>query len=298
MTKVDFKRALSRYFNTLNGGCNSEIEKSKYDLLLEASNFFELIGNYITLSKHDITFEYGKSVIPKGTKLYRIREYNSKTDFSNPSEWKAPPNRPQNRANCQGQETLYLGSTENICLLETHIKKNEKYVLGVYEVVKDIQVGGYFSFDKGNLLHNYSGTILNSFLIAPTRSERNRELFSYLDSHYSSLSLDDFKNMNELKNNSLELPIKFGVFNKRDEYYNLTNKICDILSKSNPNGIRYSSCYIPLETIGIACSDYNIALYHDGISKIKFINYEIKTNINDFTGADILKNYLDFISKS
>lgn len=39
MTEVDFKRALSRYFNTLNGGCNSEIEKAKYDLLLEASIF-------------------------------------------------------------------------------------------------------------------------------------------------------------------------------------------------------------------------------------------------------------------
>lgn len=88
------------------------------------------------------------------------------------------------------------------------------------------------------------------------------------------------------------------MFNQRDEHYNLTNTICDILSKSNPNGIRYSSCYITLETIGIECSDYNIALYHEGISKIKFINYEIKTNINDFTGTDILKIYLDIISKS
>lgn len=69
MPQVDFKRALARYSNTLNDGFNREIEKAKYELLWEASNFFELVGKYITLSKHDITFEYGKSVISKGTKL-------------------------------------------------------------------------------------------------------------------------------------------------------------------------------------------------------------------------------------
>lgn len=100
--------------------------------------------------------------------------------------------------------------------------------------------------------------------------------------------------MSELiENGSFELPIKLGVLNQRDEYYKLTNKICNILSKSTPDGIRYSSCYIPLETSGIECSDYNIVLYHEGISKIKFINYEIKTNLRGVTGADIIKSYLE-----
>ncbi|HFD2040160.1 TPA: RES family NAD+ phosphorylase [Clostridium perfringens] len=292
MSKVDFERALSDYINALNNGCNAEIEK--YKLLCESSNFLELVVNYNALSKAGITFEYGKSSIQKGTKLYRIRKYDSKTDFSNPREWEAPPNRPQGRANLKGQEALYLGSTENICLLETHMKKDEKYVLGVYEIVKDIEVGGYLSFTPIDKLHYYSGIVLNAFLIAPARNERNTELFSYLDSYYRRLSLDNFKNMSELiENGSFELPIKLGVLNQRDEYYKLTNKICNILSKSTPDGIRYSSCYIPLETSGIECSDYNIVLYHEGISKIKFINYEIKTNLRGVTGADIIKSYLE-----
>ncbi|MDZ4994723.1 RES domain-containing protein [Clostridium perfringens] len=294
MSKVNFKRALSSYINALDGGCNTEIEKEKYNLLWETSNFFELVVNYTTLSKAGITFEYGKSVISKGTNLYRIRKYDSNTDFSNLNEWKTPPNRPQGRANFKGQEALYLGSTENICLLETNMRKDEKYVLGVYEVIEDIELGGYFHFNQRNLLQYYAGIILNAFLIAPARNQRNKELFSYLDSHYGRLSLDNFKNMSELiKNGSFELSIKFGVLNQRDEYYKLTNKICDILSKSTPSGIRYSSCYLPFETVGIECSDYNIVLYDEGMSKIKFINYEIKTNLRGFTGADIIKSYLD-----
>ncbi|ELC8464143.1 RES family NAD+ phosphorylase [Clostridium perfringens] len=293
MSKVDFKRSLSNYLNALKNGCNNEIEKEKYKLLWETSNFLGLVVNYITLSKFNITLEYGKSIITKGTKLYRIRKYDSKTDFSSLNEWEPAPNRPQGRANFKGQEALYLGSTENICLLETHMKKDEKYALGVYKVIKDIQVGEYLSFTPIDKLHYYSGVVLNAFLIAPSRNERNKELFSYLDSYYGSLSLDSLKNISDLtKNDSFELPIKFGVLNKRDEYYKLTNKICNILSKSTPDGIRYSSCYIPFETNGIECSDYNIVLYHEGISKIKFVNYEIKTNLKEFTGADIIKSFL------
>lgn len=67
-------------------------------------------------------------------------------------------------------------------------KKDEKYALGVYEAIDDIEVGGYLSYDLNNELHNRAGMILNAFLIAPSRSARNEELFSYLDSHYGELT--------------------------------------------------------------------------------------------------------------
>lgn len=294
MGQVDFKKAANNYFNTVNGGNSIEIEKAKYNLLWETPNFFELVVNYIALGQNGLTFDFGKDVIPKGKRLYRIREYIHDTDFSEVGEWAAPPHRPQNRANFQGQEALYLGSTENICLLETHIKKNKKYVLGIYEAIEDIEVGGFQNFNPNSVLHNYAGMVLNAFLIAPVRSEVNKELFVYLDSHYGKLALDDFTNMNELKvNGAFELPMKFGVLNQRDKYYNLTNQVCDMLSKSTPDGIRYSSCYFPVETMGIRCSDYNIVLYHEGITKIEFIDYEVRINKRDCTGADVLSVYLN-----
>lgn len=290
MSQVDFKKAVNNYYNIVNGGNNIEIEKAKYNLLWETPNFFELVVNYIVLERAGLSFEFGKDVIPKGKRLYRIREYMHDTDFSEVSEWAAPPHRPQNRANFQGQEALYLGSTENICLLETHIKKNKKYVLGIYEAIEDIEVGGFQNFSLNNALHNYAGMVLNAFLIAPVRNEVNRDLFASLDSYYGKLTLDDFTDMNELRENgAFELPIKFGVLNQRDKYYKLTNQVCDMLSKSTPDGIRYSSCYIPIETMGIQCSDYNIVLYHEGIAKTKLVDYEVKINRRDFTGADVLK---------
>lgn len=290
MAEVNIKEAYIKYLNILNSGCEKDIKKAKYNLLFEASNFFEVVVNYVSLYKFGLKYDFGKSIIPKGTKLYRIRYYETDTHFSNPNQWKAPPHRPQNRANIRGQEALYLGSTETICLLEAHIKKDDIYVLGIYEATEDIEVGGYLSHDSNNVLHNWAGMILNAFLIAPSRSQRNKELFSYLDSKYGILSLDDLTDMNELnRDGGLQLSMKFGVLNRLEKYYNLTNQLCTILSKDTPNGIRYSSCYLPVETMGIVCSDFNIALYSEGISKIKLVEYKIKTNKHDFDYTDFLK---------
>jgi hypothetical protein len=290
MAKVNIKEAYAKYLNSLNSGCDDDIEKAKYNLLWEVPNFFELIVNYVTLYKFGLKYDFGISIIPKGSKLYRIRCYEIDTDFSNPNQWGVPPHKPQNRANIKGQEALYLGSTETICLLETHIKKGDTYALGIYEVTENIEVGGYLSYASNNILHNLAGMVLNAFLIAPSRSQRNKELFSYLDSRYGGLTLDDLANMNEVnENGGLQLPMKFGVFNQLEQYYNLTNQLCNILSKDTPDGIRYSSCYLPLETVGIECSDFNIVLYSEGISKVKLIDHKIKTNVNDFDYTDFLK---------
>lgn len=290
MAQVNIKESYAKYLNSLNNGCKDDIEKAKYNLLFEASNFLEIIVNYITLYKFGLKYDFGKRIIPKGTALYRIRCYETNTDFSNLNQWQAPPHRPQNRANIKGQEALYLGSTETICLLETHIKKNDMYALGIYEVAEDIEVGGYLSYNLNNILHNMAGMILNAFLIAPSRSQRNKELFSYLDSKYGRISINDLTDINELnRNGGLELSVKFGVLNQLEKYYNLTNQLCTILSKDTPDGIKYSSCYLPIETVGIECSDFNIVLYNKGISKIKFVEHKIKTNVLDFDYIDFLK---------
>ena len=290
MSEVNLKEAYDKYLASMNNGSENDIQKEKYNLLWEVSNFFELVVNYVALSKAGVKYNFGKTIIPKGTKLYRIREYKEDIDFSNLDQWKAPPHKPQNRANVKCQVALYLGSTETICLLEAHIEKGKTYVLGTYEVMEDIEVGGYLSYNPYNVLHNLAGIVLNAFLIAPSRSDKNRELFSFLDSYYGVLSLDDFTNMNEIKDGEdLKLPLKFAVLNRREEYYQLTNQLCGILSEDTPEGIRFSSCYIPMESIGIECTDFNIVLYSDGISKIKYINHEIKLNMSDLNHIEILK---------
>lgn len=293
MAQVNIEQAYDNYIKSLKSGNDEEIREAKYKILWESANFFELIVNYIALDKLGLRYDFGKDFMPKGTKLYRIRSYSPAVDFSNPYQWNPPPDKPQNRANMKEQAALYLGSTETVCLLETHIKKGDTYALGIYEVTDDIEVGGYLSSDPKNMLHEWAGMILNAFLIAPSRNDRNKELFSYLDAYYGKLTLDDFKDINELKGGALQLPMKFGVLNQLDQLYNLTNQLCNILARETPDGIRYSSCYLPLETVSIMCSDYNIVLYNQGISKVKFIDYEINTNIKEFNYTDLLKVILN-----
>lgn len=53
MAEVNIKEAYIKYLNILNSGCEKDIKKAKYNLLFEASNFFEVVVNYVTLYKLD-----------------------------------------------------------------------------------------------------------------------------------------------------------------------------------------------------------------------------------------------------
>ena len=287
------REKVNKLIEAIKNKDSEKLEKAKSEVLCDCANLFDLVTNYIVLDKFGVNFDFGTSVIKKGTKLYRIRRFNSNTDFNEPSQWTAPPLKPQNRANKKGQEALYLGSTETICLFETHMQTGEKYALATYECTDDIEVGGFCLYKK-DLYHFIAGVTLNACLIAPSRNEINKELFEYLDSFYGDLQPDDIR---DWKNN-FDLPLQFAVLNKRNQYYETTNCITDILRKQTPCGIRYSSCYLPMETLGIVCSDFNVVLYKEGISKVKFIRADIKTNEQKLSDVDSIKIVCEISKKA
>lgn len=258
---------------------NERLNKVKDQALVACSNPFELVINYIFLNQIGVHFDFGANVVKKGTKLYRIRDFRGDVDFSQASEWLPPPNKPQNRANKDGQEALYLGSSELVCFLETHLKPNQKYVIATYECIEDFDVGGFFTYSTEKPLLTQAEIIINAFFIAPSRSERNKEFFEFLDEYIGKVTLDDLSNINLIidAKEEMKLPYRFAVLNQRDRFYELTNRISDAIALQYPNGIRYSSCYIPMETPGIACSEYNLALYSPAIDKVQFQTYAIKT---------------------
>lgn len=278
------KEKISRLINALNSGDTEGIEKAKYDVLLDCANLDEIITHFLALNQFGINFDFGTSTIKKGTKLYRIRKFDDSVDFNDASQWTPPPHGRQNRANRQGQKALYLGSTEGVCLFETHIQQGEKYALATYECVDDIELSGFFT-EKKNIYHHIAGVTLNAYFIAPSRNEINGKLFEFLDSHYGNLQPDDITDWKT----DFDLPLQFAVLNKRNQYYKTTNMIADVLYKRSPYGIRYSSCYLPMETLGIVCSDYNVVLYEKGIEKVKFIGAEIKTNDKQMPDVEALK---------
>lgn len=272
----------SRHISELNDavlrGTPKDIAAAKYKLLHDASNLFEIVINYIVLEEKGICFDYGINVIKKGTKLFRIRSYKDGTDYSEPSAWTPPPQAPLNRANRKGQTALYLSSAEAVCLLETHTAINQSYILGEYECMENITVGGFLKFDDSNDWHNLAGMVLNAFLIAPSREERNDEIFAFLDKHYGKLTPNDLSDYSYVTHNGgLELPFQFTIVNQGSQLHEVTNMLCDALTVHTPEGLRYSSCYIPLEAPGISCTHYNLVLYEKALSKIRFVKSEVKT---------------------
>ena len=259
-----------------------------YKDLLESSNIEEILGKYICNSEHGLYYDFGSTLIPKGTKLYRIRSYHENTDYSNPKEWAPSPSRKQNRCNSEGEEAIYLANNEILCILETYIQKGDTYVLGEYVTIEDIKVGGfiYFPFNNESSWKWYVGMILNMFLIAPCRNEKNKNLFELLDSAYDDQDFSKIRLEDIRAKNNMEVSFRIGKIVQKN-FYKITNKLCSILKRHTPEGIRYSSCYVPIETVGITFSAYNLVLYSSGISKIKFSNYVIKSLDTDISAEKL-----------
>ncbi len=289
------KKLYGDLVQALNDGNLEEINRLKYECLFYGRNLLDVVVTYIFLSDSGIDFDFGYRIIEKGTKLFRIRRYEKGVNFNSEEQWSYPPSMPENRANRKGEPALYLGTTELVCLLETHIAKDELYVLGEYEVVEDIKVGGFLQCEDYKLMTRYSaGVILNAFLIAPSRSDKNKGLFDYLDKRYSGLTINDIKAKDAHK---IDLPLKFGTINKKEEFYKVTNHLLDSIKAKYQEGINYSSCYIPVSTVGIICSDSNIVLYEKGMDKVKFVRSEIKKCEKNFSGEDVLKVLFDVAKK-
>lgn len=270
---------LQKLISLKENGPKEIYEIEKYKELLNVDYLFHVIPNYIFLDRLGIEFDFGCHIVKKGQWFYRIRVYNENTDYSNLKEWMPNPYKYQNRANAEGVSALYLGSSETVCVLETQLQEGERYVIGKYQCIEDFEVGGYFSFSKTNKWKNISAIVLNAFLIAPSRSEKNKKLFDYLDVKFKDVGIEDFGSIRECIYNGTEgikLPYKFAVLNKKEKLYNWTNKLCEILQRNYKNGIRYSSSFIPFESPGIACSEYNLVLYENAMDKLKFSGYEIK----------------------
>ncbi len=258
-------------------GDKQAIEQAAINYMYESSNFFEIYARYVALHKVGIHINFGTSIIKKGTILYRVRKYDECTDFSNSQQWGPPPRSRENRANREGEKALYCNLSPEACVIETHIKQNEKYVLGRYICTEDIPVGSFINVASNHQKKFFAAITLNAILIAPSRRDDNSLVFERLDKEFGNIMPDDF-DFKRIKNDINVLPFLFGVMNQKDEYYKLTNNICDVLKWQNPMGIRYSSCYFPIEAPQIESNCCNIVFYETGIKNLKFLDYQILTN--------------------
>ncbi len=158
MKKINEEQKLYRALGKAIASNNTnDINRLKYECLFYGSNLLDVVISYITLARYGVSFDFGFRIIKKGTKLYRIRRYEKQINYNSKEQWSYPPSKPENRANRSGEPALYLGTTETVCILETHIAKDEDYVLGEYEVTDDIKLGGFLKNEKPNITSHFFG---------------------------------------------------------------------------------------------------------------------------------------------
>ena len=125
------------------------------------------------------------------------------------------------------------------------------------------------------------------------------QVIKYLDQKFGNINADDISKEDILSEKNFYLPFKIAsIVKKNNTYYGLTNDICDILKRYYPDGVRYSSCYAPTETIGIVSNCYNVVLYKSGIKKIRFVEaFECINNFKnenaEFNSVNIAKLILE-----
>lgn len=262
-----------------------------YKSLFRGTDIIDVYCKYLTLFRFGMSLDFGYSIIPKGTELYRIRRYDETIDFSNKKEWDPNPKRTQNRLNRNGEQALYLGSNELVCLVETNIQKNEQYVLGRYITTSDIKLACFTDVAPTESKWKfYAGIVLNSFLIAPSRSDNNTELFSLLDSKFEKYIIFDINIPFIVSKENIWLPFIIATTNKKDRYYEITNDLAKALKYRYSKGIGYSSCYFPLETCGIESNCFNVVLYESGLNNIQFVDCEIKKQDKENMQLSVVKS--------
>lgn len=295
---VDFEGTLKRFCAAIADGNLDEVRKEYINLIFETSNLFGLTVNYTAIFEScKMLIDFGGKEFKKGTKLYRVRRYNQNTDFSAAEEWAPPPEQKQNRANDNGEKALYLSSKEALCLLEAHIGYGEMYAIGEYEFSRDIFLGGFLEVPEKTFPNDVEQkklwillAALNACFTAPSRSEKNKVLFDFLDREIGEINIDDL-NLQKLSEYKDALPFLFATLNKRNEYYNITNKLCETIKTISPEGMIYPSCYVPTWPFVGSC--YNVVLYSEGLQYIQFKRFEIKRNEHkNFNPATVVSCFI------
>lgn len=217
--------------------------------------------------------------IPKGTKLYRIRKADNKTNFESPKAWMPPPVEcvKQGRFNADKCSVLYVASDPDWLEREVCLKKGDIYYLAKYVCDKDFSVGTLLNANSQvcSVLHCIAKAVENTNSLTATEIE-------YLNKNRISKLTP--------KNCILNLKSPFIIHEFIRDIYKQTNKIGELVLRKNHNGIRYCSAYEPLESIGggeIFTLDgvkrANYALTRESLSNIRFISAERKECTLDFS---------------
>lgn len=241
--------------------------------LLRCSSIDEFLSMFFGLPLSERLDVFTDSVIiPKGTLLYRARRDIGK-NLTSKEDWELPPAERVDvgRFNKAKHPVLYVGTWDFVLPREIGLQVNDKYYLATYSVKEDIEVGSLLKTNDmvAALLHKVALTI-----------ENDNKLF---EEEQKCLKDLDYKSKT-LANMASEFISPLYIYKcLAKDLYEVTNKIADLVLKRYPNGIRYCSCYAPIELSGADCVltldgkvNGNYAITDKAVDKLEVINIKHK----------------------
>lgn len=231
-------------------------------------------------------------IIPEGTILYRARK-DVGIPLLNELDWWMPPESitEQGRFNCKCNPVLYLGTFDFILPREIGLDVDDTYYLAKYRVKNSFSIG---SLLKNDDIVNY---ILHKVAMAIEDDSKLRlEEKNALTIRSEIIKPMDFAN-------DFSIPYYLHSY-LRKNLYDITNKVAELVLIKNPYGIRYCSCYTPIEMSGgnfVLTLDGemggNYALTYEGIANLEWISAEKKVYTKEAHKKDDMSVYINIMNE-
>lgn len=239
--------------------------------LLQCKNLLSFLTMFFGLSpKEQRSIFTHNSTLVEGTKLYRIRKDDGKTDFQNPEAWLPPPADKvgKGRFNEKNEPILYVATDLTWLEREVGLEQGDPYYLATYTCKRTFRVGCLLNPNNkiANILHLVARSIPSSSSLT---SEERKEFNKTTGPHIS------------LKNIIGNPAASYYIHKEIKNLYDITNKIGKLVLAHNNNGIRYASAFNPFElavngtmfTLD-GLKDANYALTETGRKNIEFVSAE------------------------
>ena len=212
--------------------------------LMRCNSISEFLTMFFGLGKKEKQSVFSdRMIIKKGTEFFRVRRvegFNNLNIFDE-REWGPVPVKyaKQGRFNADGQSVLYLASSPEYLGREVWLKEGEEYYLAHYICVKSFCVGTFFSIDNcvNTLMHKIAMSVA-------TDEDLTLHEKMLVDDYYNK---GHFGTLYDIAINPLS---SFFLHRMIDNFYDVTNRLGQIVMGKEECGIRYSSVYVPIELSG------------------------------------------------
>ena len=279
--------------NELWGGEGINLREDHIKKLMNWKSLYEFLTMYLGLSyKEKLSVIGDDFIIPNDMVFYRVRKDIGKP-LINESDWWMPPQikTSQGRFNYAGKPVLYLGTMDSVLPREVGLNSGDVYYIAKYRCKNSFRVGSLLKTNDiiNYVLHKVAIALVDySILIAVERRELK----------YQNVNLSPWDIVNDFSSSY------YLHHSLRRNLYDITNKISDLIISRYECGLRYCSCYVPIEMSGgpqvltlDGEKEGNYALTNAGIKNLEWMGVERRIYTEDDYKKNDMSLFISSINK-